>query len=179
MNSASQLRLAAAHATLAVLALVALIAVWWLPKAANGAPPGEEVRQAAMWFRIAASSYLLATFLSEAYQARRLRIAQVIESPPIALPAGHLWVILVTVAVIARGSSSRAMLAGCDAWIAVLLAIGSLALLLALVTWWFSRKFAATERLGEPLKGRWLTWFTSAVALLVVVSLWYLETRSL
>jgi hypothetical protein len=182
MDSPSRIRLAAAHATMLIVVLTLSVAVWFLQRGAGGAALSDGVARAATWFRAAALGYLVMSLVSEAVEARRLRNLPVIQAPPIALLLGHLWVLMVAGAALARGPSSRAMLARCDAWIAVLLAVSGPALVLTLVTWWLSRRsngFRATNDRVVTLKDRLPAWLTGASGLLVVVALWYLETRTL
>ena len=166
--------LAAAHATLMFLALVALasLAYSW-PQRATPATV-DFLATPALCLQTAVLLYLASTAILELNIAQALRNGQSVQAA-FGLPTllGHLWVFLVAAVTAWRGAASRTYLAGLDWQLATLLAASLLALLLMF----------ATRRLNDPpdptgdrqLRG--LSWLHAAISLAVIFALWFMETR--
>lgn len=168
--------LAAAHATLMFLALVALasLAYSWPQQG----PPATAawLSTPALCLQTAVLLYLASTAVLELNIAQAVRRGQGVQAA-LGLPMllGHLWVLLVAGITAWRGAASRTYLASLDWQLATLLATSLLALLLMM----------ATRRLNDPQDAssdrqlRGLSWLHAAICLAVIFALWFMETRPL
>jgi hypothetical protein len=168
-------RLATAHLAAALLTLAALIFAllsWTRPELDWFDAPARIVQHAGLIYLLVTASLALDTALA-------LRRSGSIDRRSWPLVAGgHSSVVAMAAAALLRGANSRTLHAGLDVLLAALAAVGSLAMILALVTWRCTEASGA-ERTPPP-RGAWIRWTLQAwVCLLVVAALIYLEIQPL
>lgn len=175
------MRLSVLHGTLGCLAAaicLVLLVVW--PGLGRLRGLGS-LHGPATCFQAAALVYLAVTAAVQIGYARLLRRGEQAVITSLVPLLGHIWVFMVVGAAGLRGPLSRALLAGFDRLLAALATVSLLCLIALLFTAWIElRSLSKASKRRQPPSPRAATrlgWIQGLAGILLVLNVWYLESR--
>ena len=181
MNQPPRMRLSALHGTLGCLAAAVCLVLLFVWPGVGRLQGQGSLHWPATCFQAAAFIYLAATAAVQVGYARLLRRGEQAVITSLIPLLGHMWVFMVVGAAALRGPSSRALLAGLDRLLAAVATVSLLCLIALLVTAWIElRSLPKTSKRRRPPSPRSATrlgWVQGLAGILLVLSVWYLESR--